>query len=202
MYFHQIEKGAEDKMRKISKKLSRLEIEDIIEDLRGGKSMKQIAKEHDISDTRVADIRDSVDDVAEMAHIHSKLTTEQKKKIKQMYSENVPQLEIARRLDIKDVFSVMEYCDSVANDKHRINNSYRDICLAYHQGWDKDDIAKMYNISPASASGICTQLRNRDILQDYKAGITADELIDMYDLDADELSKIICSQVRHELKGA
>ena len=188
-------------MRKRSRKLSRLEIEDIIEDLKGGKSMKQIAKEYDISDTRVADIRDSVDDVAEMAHIHSKLTTEQKKKIKQMYSDNVPQLEIARRLGIKDVFSVMEYCDSVANDKHRINSSYSSICLAYHQGWDKDDIAKMYNISPASASGICTQLRNKDILQDYKSGITADELIDMYDLDADELSKILCSQVRKEVKG-
>ena len=189
-------------MKKRTRKLSRLEIEDIITDLREGKSMKKIAEEHDISDTRVADIRDSVDDVAEMAHIHSKLTTEQKKKIKQMYSENVPQLEIAKQLNIKDVFSVMEYCDSVANDKHRINNSYRDICLAYHAGCDKDDIAKMYNISPASASGICTQLRNKDILQDYKSGITADELIDMYDLDADELSKIICSQVRREIKGA
>lgn len=189
-------------MKKHTRKLSRLEIEDIIEDLRGGKSMKKIAEEHDISDMRVADIRDSVDDVAEMVNVHSKLTTEQKKKIKQMYSENVPQLEIAKQLNIKDVFSVMEYCDSVANDKHRINNSYRDICLAYHQGWDKDDIAKMYNISPASASGICTQLRNKDILQDYKAGITTDELIDMYDLDADELSKILCSQVRREIKGA
>lgn len=189
-------------MKKRTRKLSRLEIEDIINELKEGKSMKKIAEEHDISDMRVADIRDSVDDVAEMAHIHSKLTATQKKQIKQMYSENVPQMEIARRLDIKDVFSVMEYCDSVANDKHRINNNYASIYRSYHQGWDKDDIAKMYNISPASASGICTQLRNKDILQDYKAGITADELIDMYDLDADELSKIICSQVRHELKGA
>ena len=189
-------------MKKRTRKLSRLEIEDIIDALKEGKSMKKIAEEHDISDMRVAAIRDSVDDVAEMAHIHSKLTATQKKQIKQMYSENVPQMEIARRLDIKDVFSVMEYCDSVANDKHRINNNYASICLAYHQGWDKDDIAKMYNISPASASGICTQLRNKDILQDYKSGITADELIDMYDLDADELSKIICSQVRREIKGA
>ena len=186
----------------MAKVLSKIETEDILEELKAGIAIAKVAAAHDVSQERIRAIRDSSGEAEMMTATSSSLTTEDKKRIKQLYTkDNMTIAQIVDIIGIKDVWAVMEFCESCVFDSRRVKNNKTAILKKFWNGWSNEDIADYYNVKVGAIAKVTTPVLEKALLHDYKSGISIADLLDMYDMSLDTLQTAICKAVRHEIKG-
>lgn len=183
------------------KVLSKMEVEDILEELEQGVAVDKIATAHNVSRERVREIRDN-SDTAAVAALGTNLSTEQKKLIKQMYSkDSCTVAEVVAAVGMQYAWATMEYCESLIFDDKRVRYKIKDIIKMYFQGYENQEIADYYNVKLSAIQKITTRARNEAILHDYKSGVSVWNLLDMYDMDTEELQTLLCKMVKLEIRG-